>query len=516
MPGRRSSRNGPAAVLTAALLAVALALVGRSAAPVETVAVLARPAAAPRWPMFGGGTHRNMVNPFAKNLPAVRSVGEDNEPRKNIKWAADLGTKAFGGPVVADGRVFIGTNNQRPRDAKHVDPKTGWPIDLGVLMCFRESDGAFLWQAVHEKLAAGRVNDWPLEGLPSTPAVDGDRLYYVTPAGGVVCASTADGKIVWGYDLRAKLGVVPYYCNNCSPLVVAGRVFVVTGNGVDDDGKVVNPKAPSFVALTADDGRLLWHSNLPGDRIIEGPLSSPVYADAGGRPQVIFPGGDGWLYGFEPATGRPLRKFDCDPRRPKPDPNTSTISNYFVGTPVVVGDRLFVGLGVHPEHPQATRSSYFLCVDVTKMGDVSPTSLDANDPANKNSALVWAFGGPIEPRPMRGRRVRFGRTISTAAVHDGFIYIPEESGYLHCLDAKTGRRCWEYDFKCAVWGSAYWADGRVYVGTEDGEVVIFAPGRECRVLAKIDMEETIYSTPVAANGVLYIQTQTKLYALRRE
>src|SRR5262249_617763 len=94
-------------------------------------------------PMLGGTVHRNMVNTVEKNIPQEWSVKEGQE--KNIKWSAELGTLAYGGPVIAGGKVFVGTNNGKPR----------YPSikgDRGVLMCFRESDGKFLWQAVHDKL----------------------------------------------------------------------------------------------------------------------------------------------------------------------------------------------------------------------------------------------------------------------------------------------------------------------------------------------------------------------------
>jgi len=109
--------------------------------------------------------------------------------------------------------------------------------------------------------------------------------------------------------------------------------------------------------------------------------------------------------------------------------------------------------------------------------------------------------------------VLFGRTMATAAIHDGLVYVTEESGYMHCLDAKTGQRYWDHDFKAAVWGSAYYVDGKIYVGTEDGEIIIFAAGKERKLLGQIDMGETIHSTPVVANGVLYVATKSKVYAI---
>src|SRR5947209_3419988 len=111
--------------------------------------------------MFGGTPQRNMVNAGATGLPVTWSVEEGS---KDVKWSADLGSKAYGGPVIAGGKVLVGTNNAKPRDKKYIDDK-GQPIDMGVIMTFAEGDGKFLWQHAYHKLAAGRVQDWPKEGI---------------------------------------------------------------------------------------------------------------------------------------------------------------------------------------------------------------------------------------------------------------------------------------------------------------------------------------------------------------
>src|SRR5262245_43266639 len=123
------------------------------------------------WPMWGGTPDRNQVSNM-KNVPSEWDV----KSKKNIKWVADLGSQSYGNPVVAKGMVFVGTNNELVRD-----PKQGG--DRGVLMAFRESNGEFLWQQTHPKLEAGRANDWPYQGVASSPLVEGERLYYVSNRG---------------------------------------------------------------------------------------------------------------------------------------------------------------------------------------------------------------------------------------------------------------------------------------------------------------------------------------------
>src|SRR5690606_23891396 len=125
-------------------------------------------AAAGDWPMWGGSPDRNMVS-AETGIPAEFNV----KTGQNIKWAAPLGSQTYGNPVIAGGRVFVGTNNNG-------ELRKGITGDKGVVVCYAEKDGAFLWQATHDKLPTGRVNDWPEQGICSTVCVEGDRVYYVS------------------------------------------------------------------------------------------------------------------------------------------------------------------------------------------------------------------------------------------------------------------------------------------------------------------------------------------------
>ena len=119
--------------------------------------------------------------------------------------------------------------------------------------------------------------------------------------------------------------------------------------------------------------------------------------------------------------------------------------------------------------------------------------------------------------------------MSTVAIQDGLLYLTEESGYLHSLDAKTGQLLWDHDFKTSIWSSPYCVDGKVYIGTNDGDVIIFAQGKERKYflegkledaspkndkrLPSASMDDNDVGTPVVANGVLFIATKSKLFAI---
>ena len=103
--------------------------------------------------------------------------------------------------------------------------------------------------------------------------------------------------------------------------------------------------------------------------------------------------------------------------------------------------------------------------------------------------------------------------MSTAAVRDGLLYIADLSGFVYCLDANTGEKLWTHDTFAAIWGSAVVADGKVYIGNEDGEVTVFKEGGTLEVLAEIDMGSAVYTTPVPVDDVLYVVSRNRLFAI---
>jgi outer membrane protein assembly factor BamB len=375
--------------------------------------------------------------------------------------------------------VFIGT-----------DADGGNPAEQrGVLKCFSEKDGALLWQATHEKLRNPAEDDGSI-GLVSTPAVAGDRVYYVSNRAELVCRAVQDGAEVWRLDLREKLGVNTNQASSSSPLVVDGRVFVVTGNATDmKSGKVKNPAAPSFLAVDAKTGAVLWQDTSPGARILTGQWGSPGYGVVDGAPQVLFPGGDGWLYSFEPATGKLLWKFNGKAHEKPPGADGTPETMYqFLAAPIVVAGRVYAAIG----EPEASSGPGALrCIDARKRGDVTATG------------ELWRIGGE-----------EFNDSISMPAVHDGIVYMTDAPGYVYALDAATGKRLWMQDLKANIWGSPLVADGRVYVQNAEGTVAIFAVGREKKLLATVEpLPDSGHGTPVAANGVLYLTGQKRLYAI---
>lgn len=481
---------------------------------------------------------------------------------KNVLWRTPLGSTTWRSPVLSGDKIFIGTNNTLGLIERYPGD-----VDLGVLLCIRKSDGKYLWQDSNTKLPL-RTHDWPMQGITSRPCVQGDRLWYVTNRAEVVCLDTngfrdeendgpevaevattlMDSDVVWRYDMIANLDVRPHNVSTCTVAVWKDRVFVVTGNGVDASHNGTASDAPSFIALDKATGRLLWSDNSPGGNVLHGQWASPKVISVRGRDQVLFPGGDGWLYSFDPngkADGKSklLWKFDVNPKDAVWKLGGMGTRNHMVNAPTVYDGRLYFAVGHDPEHGPG--EGRILCIHPNGRGDVSEQVVFnksnpekpiahrrelACDPAkgdftrpNPSSALVWNF----EQKDLNANGKidgceRISRTLSVPAVKDGLAIITDGDGYLHCFDAKTGKRYWHYDLLTHCYASPVIAGNHVYIGDEDGYVSVFGFSSDPSValpggspVDTINCLNSIYGTMKVENNVMYIVTSKELIAVAK-
>jgi outer membrane protein assembly factor BamB len=428
------------------------------------------------WPMWGGTPDRNMVSSMT-GIPTTWDINT----KKNIKWMSMLGSQTYGNPVVAGGKVFVGTNNEGLRN-----PKEGG--DRGVLMCFRESDGQFLWQHANAKLPAGRVNDWPFQGVCASPLVEGEVLYYVNNRCELVCLDVnGDGKggakTIWKLDMMEELGSHPHNMANSSVVAWGDMLYLSTSNGQDESHvNIPSPKAPAIIAVNKKTGKVVWEQNHVGNRILHGQWSSPAVGKSGDILQVVMGEGDGWVRGYNATDGTKLWEFDMNPK----DSVWPKTRNEVISTPVIWDGKVYIANGQDPEHGEGVGHLY--CIDPTKRGDITKTG------------LVWHYD-------------KIRRSISTGAIHEGILYYSDFSGFLHALDAKTGKVHWVHDMLAAIWGSPMVIGGNVYLGDEDGDVAVLKAGKEKKLLGEMNMGSSVYSTPVPANGTLYIANRNQLFAI---
>ncbi len=488
------------------------------------------------WAQWGGADPGRNMYSSVKGLPTQFNPGKfkpnseevDIATTKNVKWIAKLGSQSYGNPVVSQGITLVGTNNASPRDKRFQDDKS-------ILLALKESDGSLLWQLTVPKLASGKVNDWEYLGILSSPCVEGDRVYVVTSRCEVLCLDLhgqsngnqgpfmdegeymvgkgkpkaeilpTDADIIWRYDMMDELGVFPHNASNCSVIIDGDTIFVCTSNGQDwTHVNIPSPQSPSFIALNKKTGELLGEDNAAiGPRILHGQWTSPSIGVVNGKKQVYFGGGDGVLYALDTAPVKEgdtnyLKKvwwFDCVPPEYKKDKNGKAIKypaaegpSEINATPVFYKDKVYVAIGQDPEHGEGV--GRLVCVDPTKTGDVT------------GSALVWDYKG-------------IKRSISTVSIdpENGLLFIADFSGFVHCLDADTGKLNWVHDMQAHMWGSTFVADGKVYVGDEDGDFVVLASSKEKKILSECNVGAPIFSTPIVANGLMYIASQTHLFVV---
>ena len=506
------------------------------------------------WPQWGGSPHRNNT-PAGENIPFKWNL----ETGENVLWASPLGSQTYGNPVIANGKVFVGTNNTHGYLKRYPSK-----IDLGVLLAFEERTGKFLWQASSPKLPTGRVHDWPQQGVCSTVYCDDKRLWYNTSRGEVVCLDVEgfhdgendgpfkaeanenldEGDIIWRYDMMGDLGVSQHNMCSCSITCVGDRCFVITGNGVDEGHiNLPAPNAPSFICLDKNTGKLLWTDKSPGLNILHGQWSSPCVFEAGGREQVVMGGGDGWLYSFDPAGdgkggAKLLWKFDGNPKDSLYVLGGRSTRNHLISTPVFYDGYVYVGMGEDPEHGEGNGHLY--CIDPTKRGDVSLElavdaegkeiphkrlkAVDSNKGEkaipNPNTAAIWHYD--VVDRNKNGKKEfeeTMHRTMGSVAIKDDLLFVTDIGGLVHCVDAKKvvdGKPIvyWTHDMFSAAWGSVLIVDGKVYVGDEDGDITVFELSKELNVLAENNMINSLYTTPVVASDTLFIANKSTLIALK--
>ena len=515
------------------------------------LAVSVRAADQPQW---GQAWSRNMVS-SERNLPA------DFDPKagRHIKWVAKLGSESHGTPIVANGRVYIGTNNQEPRDPRHLG-------DRGVLMCFDEKTGRFLWQLVVPKREEDRFHDWPNTGWSSPVTVEGDRVYTVTSRGEVVCLDARgmangndgpfkdeathaiprpgpaeaadeatiaamqqkmrepgplDADIIWLFDLTKAAGIWSHDGTHSSVLIHGDHLYLNSGTGVDNTHrKIRTPNAPGLVVFDKRTGDYVARDDEHiAPNIFHCTWSAPSLGVVNGQPAIYFCGGNGIVYGFEPlATNSP------NAASPSPAPR---------GEGQGEGDRVATLKKVFEFDPDPSAPKTEVHRYTTNRRE-GPSNIFGM-PVFLDGKLYVAGGGDIfwgkneawlkcidVKQPGSGVRTNAlwsyaleKHVLSTPAVYNGLAFIADCGRKMHCVDASTGKPHWTDEIKGEVWASPYVADGKVYLGTRSGNFYVWAADKEKHLLAGIDFKSPISGTATAANGVLYIATMQNLYAIAR-
>jgi len=472
---------------------------------------------------------RNQISPET-NLPD----SFDPKTGKNIKWIVPMGTETYATPTIADGRIYIGTNNAKPRDPRHKG-------DRGIMYCLDENNGRLIWQLVVPKLVplSGPPDpylDWPRGGIVSPPTLDGRRIYADTNRSEIVCLdfhgmtngndgpyldearhmaphdqppvepSRLDADILWLFDKPSQAGIYPHDASHSSILLHGRFLYINSSNGVDNTHRRIRkPDGPSLIVLDKQTGRLVARDYEGiGPRIFHSTWSSPALGEINGQTLIFFGGGDGVVYAFQALTEMPpdgtvqklkrVWKFDCDPDGPKENVqqylrNRKVSPSNIKGMPVFYKNRIYVAAG--GDIWWGKNKAWLKCIDAAQTGDITKTGEIFSYELSRHCC-------------------------STPSIYNGLVFISDCGGLIHCLDAETGKGYWTHDAGGDMWASTLVADEKVYVGTRRKVFWILQAAKTKKILHSIKLDSPISATPVAANGALYVATDKTLYALQKK
>jgi outer membrane protein assembly factor BamB len=310
--------------------------------------------------------------------------------------------------------------------------------------------------------------------------------------------------MLWKLDFVNQLGVFKRDATVNplpSPLLEGDRVYCVTGNGSihGDEHKtetrsfVPNPDAPSFVAIDANTGKLLWKNSAPGKSICYGQWGSPAKLVVGDTVAILFPGGDGFLYALAPDSGRVLAKVNLNQPGTKPWGYQQRGDVAFCSQrPLVVGQMIYLGLAQDQDMPIGKRFP-IMCVDGEELLKGS----------SRDRVIKWEH-----------RNDEFDGTLGEMAVSDNRLYAISRTGCLLCIDRKWGHLNWlvSHEGSTRFPGIAIHG-GRVYVPTDDS-IWVYDDASVPRALLRYRFEYMPMGKPVIADNDLFFTTSSYLWCLQ--
>ncbi len=411
-----------------------------------------------------------------KNLPDSFDITK--KAAGNVLWSQPFGGRSA--PLVMAGRLYILQG-------------TGEGLNEGEqLVCFDEKTGKKLWHyrvnVYHTDIVSSRLGWTTLTADPET-----QHVFAHTTAGELLCLDK-DGKLLWSRQLTEEFGRVTGYGGRIgTPIFDSGLVIVGIVNGNwGSHARGLN----RFVAFDAKTGQVAWWATPTPDRLFGTYYSSPIVAVIGGQRLLLSGGADGGLHAMKVRTGEVVWSHIFG-------------KGVINGSPVVSGNLVYCTHG--EENPEGAPIGRVICLDASQI-----------DPKTKKPRVVWdSYKRNYKANRNRPLANRFG--LASAALADGLLYAPDDTGELFCFRAKDGELLWTYRYASEVRGSPLVADGKLYIFDVKGRILILTlKGEE-----KPDEDESFVlrfpgvggvpnetnGTPIAVNGRVYFTTRTHLYCV---
>ena len=422
---------------------------------------------AENWPQWRG--------PLSNGSSDATGLPDSCDPTK-AKWVTTMPGASYATPIVWDGRVFVTSTD---------------PASKGLLgLCVNASDGKVVWQ----KRLGAEIKAPQNNGATPSAVTDGKLVCFLFGSGDLAALDMA-GNPLWSRNLVKDYGnLCTKFGYSSSPLLWQGKLFVqIMRRTKPYSGPAggTEPLAPLVLALDPLTGKTLWQHVRPTSAIDESceSYSSPVPFDHPNRKELLIQGGD-CISGHDPATGDEYWRLDYNPKR-------ETMWR-LIPSPITVGDLIVAN---------RPRGGPLLALKAGGKGEL------------KTDALAWTYDERTSDS-------------GTALVYQGLIYVlqsdkndPWASGsksssgiFLLVMDPLTGKEISRCQLaKGGAWRSSpTGADGKIYVMSEDSEVVVVSAGPNGKILSRADFGDGPACASVsAANGCLFIRTATKLTCIAK-
>ncbi len=375
----------------------------------------------------------------------------------DLVWSAKYGGRTT--PIVQKGHVYL------------INKCGDGPSLQERVQCFNEADGKLVWEhkfnVWHTDIVEDRLGWTTMVGDPET-----DTVFAHGTQGELVCFDSK-GKLVWSHSLTEEYGRISGYGGRTTSPIVDGEMVII---GMLNAGWGYNAVGRNrFVAFNKRNGKVLWW-NSTGNQPKDTYYSIPVVSVIGGERLLVSGAGDGGVHAFKARTGEKVWSYIF---------STGAVNV----SPVVDGNLIYIGHG-EPNDGTDLQGSV-ICLDGAKLTDGKPT-------------LVWRVDGI---------KAKFCSPVLDK--EKGRLYIANDLGRLFCLDSKTGKQKWFFDYGKNSKGSPVLAEGRLYVGQVDYRFDILQPEEDkcTKVFTRRFGSAEINGSPAIANGRVYFMTSTDLYCL---
>jgi outer membrane protein assembly factor BamB len=324
-------------------------------------------------------------------------------------------------------------------------------------LCVDAADGKVLWdvEVFREEAEAPKIHSKNSHASP-TPIVESGHIYVHFGHAGTACLDLT-GKIEWKDQTHAY---APVHGNGGSPVLFAG-LLIFSCDGAED---------PFVVALDAKTGKEKWRFARSSNSKNKFSFSTPAIFEIDGKMQLITPG-SGVVNALEPLTGEEIwqvRYGDGYSVIPKP---------------IMAGGLLFVATGYNQPVVMAIRPE-------GAKGDVTDTN------------VVWSSKKATPHTP------------SLLLVGDE-LYMVSDKGIASCVDAKTGHEHWNERIGGGYSTSPLYADGKIYIQSEEGPAIVLKPGTTFNKIADAGFKERTLASYAVSESALFIRTEGNLYRVQQ-